>query len=170
MRGLETGARAPGPGAGGSERRLPAERQRVPEPAHGPFLLPIDPRNIPATESVEDRVPGRIHPAALLPHAPVRGPMKILATRKDQQNRAVFDPWTVVHFGAGLALGLMEVPLAWALSLATAYEVAEQAVERQDWGRELFNASGPEIPGNAVADLAVFAVGHGLGKAWNRRT
>ncbi len=96
--------------------------------------------------------------------------MKILATRKDQQNRAVFDPWTVVHFGAGLALGLMEVPLAWALSLATAYEVAEQAVERQDWGRELFNASGPEIPGNAVADLAVFAVGHGLGKAWNRRT
>ncbi len=63
-----------------------------------------------------------------------------------------------------------EEMLAWALSLATAYEVAEQAVERQDWGRELFNASGPEIPGNAVADLAVFAVGHGLGKAWNRRT
>lgn len=94
--------------------------------------------------------------------------MRIVATRKAQQNRAAADPWTVVHFATGLALGLIEVPLRWALGAAIAYEVAEQVFERHDWGQELFHTSGPEIVSNALLDSAVFVVGHQLGRIWNR--
>jgi hypothetical protein len=36
--------------------------------------------------------------------------MRIVATEKAHQNRAVVDPWTVVHFASGLALGLVNAP------------------------------------------------------------
>ena len=94
--------------------------------------------------------------------------MKLLATRKAEQNRAVFDPWTVVHFGAGLAAGLVAVRLPTALAGAVAYEVVEQFLERKEVGRELFETSGPESVPNAVVDVAVFALGHELGKRWNQ--
>lgn len=94
--------------------------------------------------------------------------MKLVATRKKEQNRAVVDPWTVVHFASGLALGLMDVPLSWSVAGAVAYEGVEQVVERKTWGQEVFETRGPEIVGNAVMDVAIFAVGHALGAAWNR--
>lgn len=93
--------------------------------------------------------------------------MKIIAREKSEQNQAAIDPWTVVHLAAGLAAGLMNVPLAGALAASVAYEVAEQFFERERWGQKLFATSGPESPPNAVVDTAVFFVGHVLGRLWN---
>lgn len=93
--------------------------------------------------------------------------MKILATEKREQNQAVIDPWTVVHFGAGLALGLVNAPLRASLAAAVVYEVIEQYVERSDAGKELFDTSGPEVLPNAILDLAILVAGHQLGRMWN---
>jgi hypothetical protein len=94
--------------------------------------------------------------------------MKIVATEKKEQNRAVTDPWTVVHFASGLALGLIDAPLRWWLPLAAAYEVAEHYLEKSKTGRELFETAGPESVPNAVVDVVAFVAGHQLGKLWNR--
>jgi hypothetical protein len=94
--------------------------------------------------------------------------MKVVATGKREQNRAVIDPWTVVHFGAGLAMGLVNAPLKWCVGAAIAYEFVEQWAERSEKGKEFFDTNGPEIVPNAVLDIAVFAAGHALGQAWNR--
>jgi hypothetical protein len=93
--------------------------------------------------------------------------MRLVARRKEEQNHAVADPWTVVHFSAGLAVGLMAIPLRWTLPMAVAYEVIEQLLERKRFGQELFNTSGPEKVGNAILDVGVFAAGHHLGEVWN---
>jgi hypothetical protein len=94
--------------------------------------------------------------------------VRIVAVRKSEQNSAVLDPWTGVHLSAGLALGLMNVPFGRSLACAVAYEVIEQFVERHEMGQEIFDTTRPEDPLNAVVDVAVFAVGHWLGSAWNR--
>jgi hypothetical protein len=94
--------------------------------------------------------------------------VQVLATEKAHQNRAVVDPWTAVHFSTGLALGLMDFPLEECLGAALGYEVAEQFVERQKWGKEFFNTSRPETLLNASMDMAAFALGHWLGGLWNR--
>lgn len=93
--------------------------------------------------------------------------MKIIATQKSDQNRAAVDPWTMVHLSAGLALGLMKVPRRWACAASIAYELAEQVFERQAWGKELFEVSGPESLPNALADSAAFLAGYRLGRMWN---
>jgi hypothetical protein len=95
--------------------------------------------------------------------------MDVLATRKREQNLAAVDPWTAVHLSAGLALGLMEVPRRWALAASVAYELAEQVFEREEWGEELFETSGPESLPNAVMDSVALLVGHWLGRRWNER-
>ena len=93
--------------------------------------------------------------------------MKIFAIRKPDQNNAAIDPWTAVHLSAGLALGLKDVPLPWALSAAVAYELAEQVFQRFESGQKFFKTSGPEILPNALVDTAVFVAGHWLGQRWN---
>lgn len=94
--------------------------------------------------------------------------MKLIATRKSEQNRAAVDPWTAVHVAAGLAAGLMNIPLRWTLAAGVAYEIAEQIIERIPEGQEFFETSGPERASNAVVDVAVLVVGHRLGQWWNR--
>jgi hypothetical protein len=94
--------------------------------------------------------------------------VKIIATEKAEQNRAVVDPWTLVHFASGLALGLVNAPLRVWLPVATAYELAEHYIEKSEAGQELFDTAGPEVVPNSVLDLAVFALGHQLGRLWNR--
>ncbi len=94
--------------------------------------------------------------------------MKLVATEKAEQNRAVVDPWTFVHFASGLALGLVNAPLRWWLPVAAAYEVLEQYLERSEVGQELLETSGPEKLPNAMVDVAVFVAGHQLGRLWNR--
>jgi hypothetical protein len=93
--------------------------------------------------------------------------MKWLATHKEEQNEAAVDPWTVVHLAAGLACGLVGWTFARSMALALVYEVVEQGVENTRRGREFFHSSRPESTLNAITDLAVFAAGHRLGRAWN---
>lgn len=95
-------------------------------------------------------------------------PVRLVATRKAEQNEAVADPWTVVHFSAGLALGLMNVPFRWALAASIAYEIAEQVLERREFGKDLFETAGPESAPNAILDTLTFVAGHRLGRQWNR--
>lgn len=78
------------------------------------------------------------------------------------------DPWTAVHFAAGLAAGLTRIPLRWSLGAALLYEIGEQVLERRRVGRELFAVSGPEIPANVAMDVTVFAAGALCGERWNR--
>jgi hypothetical protein len=94
--------------------------------------------------------------------------MKVFAQRKSEQNHAIVDPWTVVHFSTGLALGLMNIPFGRSMAAAVAYEGIEQIFERHPVGQEIFVTHGPEAPANAVLDVAVFALGHYLGARWNR--
>lgn len=94
--------------------------------------------------------------------------MKLVATRKAEQNTAAIDPWTAVHLTTGLALGLMDVQLRFALGLSVGYEAAEQWFERRDWGRRFFSTHGPESLPNAVVDTVALAIGHLLGSHWNR--
>lgn len=93
--------------------------------------------------------------------------MKLVATRKDEQNQAALDPWTVVHFASGLAAGLVGVPRAVSFPAAVLYEVVEQYAERTPAGQDFFEAAGPERLPNVAVDLAVFALGQWLGERWN---
>lgn len=94
--------------------------------------------------------------------------MKLLATEKAEQNEAAIDPWTLVHFSAGLALGLMDTSLRRALGLALTYEASEQVFERHKLGRAFFDTQRPESLPNAVMDVVALAAGHRLGQLWNR--
>lgn len=94
--------------------------------------------------------------------------MKLIASRKADQNRAAVDPWTVVHFAAGMAFGLMNVRLDHAIGASVTYEIAEQVVQRFEWGQELFDTSGPETLPNSLVDSAVYLAGYRLGRMWNR--
>lgn len=95
--------------------------------------------------------------------------MKIIATSRSEQNRALCDPWTVVHFATGLALGLVSAPRMAVVAAAVGWEAVEQWVERQELGQGVFNVTRPESLPNAVADVLVFAAGHSLGRQWHRR-
>lgn len=95
--------------------------------------------------------------------------MKLVASEKSEQNQAAVDPWTLVHFSAGLALGLVNAPFDKVLGVAVGYEVGEQFAERHEWGQDFFETSGPEHPVNAVVDLGVLALGHWLGRRWNEK-
>ena len=90
-----------------------------------------------------------------------------IARRKSEQNVATVDPWTAVHFAAGLAAGLAKLPPGWSLVAAVAYELGEQVFERTKFGQRFFAVSGPETYTNAAVDLVVFIAGQWLGRRWN---
>ena len=94
--------------------------------------------------------------------------MHLIAYRKSQQNLAAVDPWTLVHLGIGLGIGLMGIAAGPALAGAVLYEVAEKPFERAGFGKTIFNVSKPETGLNSVVDVAVFMVGVKLGHAWNK--
>jgi len=93
--------------------------------------------------------------------------LKVVATKKAEQNRAMLDPWTFVHLASGLAAGLMGIRRDHAVAAAVLYEVVEQYMERQGWGQDFFETTRPEEMSNAVLDVLAFALGHRLGEAWN---
>lgn len=94
-------------------------------------------------------------------------PTDLIAWKKSQQNKALLDPWSVVHFGVGLAVGLMGIRMKPALVGAVLYEFAEAPLERAEFGKNLFNVSKPETMGNAVLDVVVFALGVRAGHRFN---
>ncbi len=93
--------------------------------------------------------------------------LKLLALRKADQNRAIVDPWTLVHLSTGLAFGLIDIPPRHAVFTAVAYELGEQRFERRESGREFFRTAGPESLVNAAVDVGAFLIGHWLGRRWN---
>jgi len=92
----------------------------------------------------------------------------LIATTKSDQNEALIDPWSLVHFAAGLAAGLMGFGTGAAITGAVAYELLEAPLERAEFGKNLFNISKPETRGNQLVDVGIFALGHAAGAAWNR--
>lgn len=92
----------------------------------------------------------------------------ILARTKSDQNQALLDPWTLVHAGVGLAVGLMGFSPGAALVGAIAYEALERPLEDAQFGKNLFNVSKPETRGNQVVDVVVFMAAMLAGQAWNR--
>ena len=92
----------------------------------------------------------------------------LIAQSKQDQNEALVDPWTFVHFAVGLAAGLMGVSTGAAIAGAVLYEAVEAPLERGELGQNLFNVSKPESRGNQVVDVLVFAAGHAAGAAWNK--
>lgn len=94
--------------------------------------------------------------------------MLLVARSKAEQNLAVIDPWTLVHAGVGLAVGLMGFGLGAALLGAVAYELLEAPLERAEFGKNLFNVSKPENPANQVMDVAIFVLAAKAGQSWNR--
>ena len=94
--------------------------------------------------------------------------MRLIATEKSPQNEAGFDPWSAVHAGVGLAVGLMGFGPGHALVGAVLYELLERPLESAGFGKNLFNVSKPENVANSIADVAVFMVGVEAGRRWNR--
>ena len=92
---------------------------------------------------------------------------QLIAFRKSQQNQALLDPWSVVHFGVGLAVGLMGIRMKPAVVGAVLYEFAEAPFEKAGFGKTIFNVSKPETVGNAVLDVLVFALGVRAGHRFN---
>ena len=92
----------------------------------------------------------------------------IFARTKGDQNRAVLDPWSAVHFGVGLAAGLVALPIGWAFVPAVLYEIIEGEAELDPNVRSFFKVSQPETLENQAADLAVFAIGYVVGQRWNK--
>lgn len=91
----------------------------------------------------------------------------LVAQSKAQQNRAVLDPWSLVHLSFGLATGLMDWRLRNLLLVATAYEAVEQVAERTGVGQRFFKTSGPENYANSAADVVLAVAGWYLGRTWN---
>ena len=87
----------------------------------------------------------------------------IVALTKADQNKAILDPWSLVHFAAGLAAGLVNAPRGPALAAAIVYEFAEQKMEGYT---SFFGVSGPEKMRNAIADVLLFALGQELAARW----
>jgi hypothetical protein len=92
--------------------------------------------------------------------------MKLIATKKSDQNQAAMDPWTIVHLGTGVALGLLGAKLAPTLLAGLAYEAGEQAFESSSVGSKFFATSGPETMANSVVDMVVYMAGWWLGHSW----
>ena len=94
--------------------------------------------------------------------------MNLIAANSGEQNEAVFDPWSIVHFAAGLAASLVGVSREVGFAAAVAYEAVELYGESRAEGaaRRIFLTRGPESPENIAGDLALFALGQYLGQRW----
>ena len=93
-------------------------------------------------------------------------PVKWVATSRAEQNSAALDPWSVVHFASGLALGLVGVSMPVGLAAGVAYEIVEHAAEKDPRWQQFFLTTGPESQINIVTDLVLLAGGLALGKRW----
>jgi hypothetical protein len=93
--------------------------------------------------------------------------VKFIAFEKQDQNDALIDPWSVVHFATGLAFGLIGIRGSYTLVAGVAWDIVEHFLERAKFGQRFFNTSGPESWGNVGTDLALFMGGWKLGQLYN---
>jgi hypothetical protein len=92
---------------------------------------------------------------------------QLIATSKAEQSYSAADPWTAVHFSAGLGSGLIDMGFWRAMAAAVGYEVLEYYLQHDEIGQRFFKVSHPENAVNTVVDVAVFGVGWYLGRRWN---
>lgn len=71
-----------------------------------------------------------------------------------QSNRAVLDPWSLVHVGAGVGAAVVGMNPWLFVALATGYEVLEFQMEYPR-GSPIFGTKKPEWGLNMVADLSL---------------
>lgn len=90
-------------------------------------------------------------------------PMTLFAFSKDQQDAALMDPWTVVHFSAGLMAGLLDISAGWTFTISTLHEL----IELRPAAMKFFKST-PESPGNVIIDMAVVMGGWWLGHKYNQ--
>ena len=95
--------------------------------------------------------------------------MKLIAWNKRDQNKAVADPWTLVHGGVGLAAGLVNIPMGLAVTAAIIYEIVEHYAEKEPSVRRFFRVSAPESMPNQVLDVVILAVGVWAGHKYNEQ-
>lgn len=94
--------------------------------------------------------------------------MKVFAVSVEDQNLALFDPWSVIHTSAGLFAGLVGLPFVPSIAAAVAYEFFEQIAEGKSWGQKIFRTSGSETTFNMISDVVLFALGWYLGDVYHR--
>ena len=95
--------------------------------------------------------------------------MNLVAWDKKDQNKALIDPWTIVHGGVGLAAGLVNIPMGWAVTAAVFYEIFEYSARHERQMRKFFVVSAPESLPNQVLDVVVLAVGVWAGHKYNEQ-
>ena len=90
--------------------------------------------------------------------------MKLYAKSRSEQ--AVTDPYSVLHYSAGLATGLGGIGALEAVLGAVVLDIVWSALfKSQPTG--LLRKSENEPPINKVADIALFALGNYMGRRWN---
>lgn len=88
--------------------------------------------------------------------------MKLYA--RHPQDEALTDPYTVLHFSAGLATGLGRVGTLRAVIGAAVVDYLFSKLYDTPVG--IYRKTGHEPPENKVADIAIFALGNYLGRRW----
>jgi hypothetical protein len=88
--------------------------------------------------------------------------------RRETEQVAFFDKWTVVHVASGLVSGAIGVPVWAYIALGTGYELAEFAAESPR-GSKIFGTKRPESALNVAGDFAAGIAGNLLGQALRRR-
>jgi hypothetical protein len=79
-----------------------------------------------------------------------------------RKGEAALDWWTLVHFAAGLVLGLLPIGWVWATAIIVGYEVLEAGLRRVKTkeGGLFEHESWPNIAVDVAIGLAGFGVTH----------
>ncbi len=89
--------------------------------------------------------------------------MNLVAVTRSEQDTALLDPWTIVHFAIGLGAGLLDIN-GWIVGgIAAGHELLERRPQTMKFWK-----SKPETIGNVTIDMATVMLGWYLGKRYNR--
>lgn len=86
---------------------------------------------------------------------------------KHKYDSALTDPYSLLHYSAGLATGLGGVAPFKAIVGAAVVDLAFSYLYQRPTG--LFRKTGHEPPLNKVADIALFALGNYMGRRWSQQ-
>lgn len=83
------------------------------------------------------------------------------------QESAMLDPYSLIHYSAGLATGLGKVKPGRALIGAAVVDFVFSYLFEAPTG--LYRKTGVEPPINKVADIGLFMLGNYMGRRWSER-
>ena len=86
--------------------------------------------------------------------------MKAIASTRADNGSAVIDPWSAVHFGSGLAVGLASLSFTQTIAIMVLSELSKRLVV------ERIHKEEEEIH-NQISDALLFVVGWKAGRMWN---